>query len=228
MGAIAALGAVDLAGGWLVIDALLDADVTIGEQVLFAAMIAVAGAFVMALLTRRPVRGCVWAGIYLALVPFVNWSFAWAPTFPIGDTGGVVNPVTAVTGLVLVFRDFAQREVGKWIFLLLAVGVALTYQTAGPALAFASGLAFLISELVDWLVYTFSNRPLSQRVLISSCLAAPIDSTVFMYFAEQIQPGIFNIWSVLASIAAKILGAWIVSEVIRRREAKDPSLARAL
>jgi queuosine precursor transporter len=211
-----------------IVTALFDSKIEVHEQIIFALGIAILGSALMALVTRRGIWECRSAGLYLALVPFVNWSFAWAPTFPIGDTGGVLNPVTVVTGLVLVFRDFAQREVGKWIFALLAIGVLLTYGTAGGALAFASGAAFLVSELVDWLVYTFAKRPLSQRVLISSICSSPIDSAVFLYFAEQIQPGIFNVWSVLASIAGKILGALIVSEIIKRREKADPALAQAL
>lgn len=185
-----------------------------------AAVVALAGAVLMALVTRRRVGACVWSGVYLALVPFVNWAFAWSPTFELADIGlsGTWTPMTIVTGLVLVFRDLAQREVGRWVLLLLMVGVALTFWTAGGVLAFASGTAFFASELVDFVVYTTSRRPLSQRILLSSTLSAPVDSAVFLYFATLVLPGIFNFWSVLASIAGKLIGAYAVSRLVRRRE----------
>lgn len=190
----------------------------IGEQCLVALLVAIFGAGLIAILTRRPIWACAQSGLYLALVPFVNWSFLWAPMFPIGDTGGVFTPLTVVTGLVLVVRDFAQAEAGKWILLLLLIGVGLTYLSSGGALALASGAAFLVSELVDWSVYTFIKRPLSQRVVISSAISAPVDSSVFLFLAIPIAPGIFNIWTVLASIFGKLLGAILVSIIIRQRE----------
>ena len=47
----------------------------------------------------------------------------------------------------------------------MMVGVAISYFMANPFVATASAAAFLISELVDWAVYSFTKRPLSQRVL---------------------------------------------------------------
>ena len=55
----------------------------------------------------------------------------------------------------------------------------------------AGCVAFLISETADWAVYTFSGRPLSQRILISSCISAPIDQALFLYLASQVVPGMF-------------------------------------
>ncbi len=50
----------------------------------------------------------------------------------------------------------------------MIVGLALSTLTAWPVIVVASGVAFLISETADWAVYTFSKRPLSQRIMISS------------------------------------------------------------
>ena len=47
---------------------------------------------------------------YIFLIPLINWSFTWAPMVSVpGLANWVFNPVTIVTGLVLVVRDFAQR-----------------------------------------------------------------------------------------------------------------------
>jgi len=65
-----------------------------------------------------------------------------------GRPGWAFNPVTIVTGLVLVVRDFAQREIGHEVLIAMMIALFLTYVTSGGALALASGAAFLISELV--------------------------------------------------------------------------------
>lgn len=139
------------------------------------------------------------------------------PTVPMPD-GGAWSPMAIVTGLVLVVRDFAQREVGHWIFIPLMIGVAISFMMAPPAIALASAAAFAISELMDWGIYTFTKRPLSQRVLLSSLVAAPLDSAVFWYLASMAVPGVFTWSTVLTAIAGKLLGACAVAYVLRRRE----------
>jgi len=154
--------------------------------------------------------------LYVALIPFINWSFTWAPTIPI--TAEILfNPVTVVTGLVLVVRDFAQREIGHGVLIAMAVALALTYFMSGGALAVASGLAFAISELADWAVYTFTRRPLHQRILLSSLVGAPIDTTVFLIGAEMIREGSLSAANVAMSILGKLAGAAVVAEIVRRR-----------
>jgi len=89
--------------------------------------------------------------VYILLIPFINWSFTWAPMVELpGLAAWAFNPVTIVTGLVLVVRDFAQREIGHEVLIAMGLALFLTYVTSGGALALASGAAFLISELVDY------------------------------------------------------------------------------
>lgn len=127
---------------------------------------------------------------YILLIPFINWSFTWAPNVEVINNWAF-NPVTIVTGLVLVFRDFAQREISHEVLIAMGIGLVLTYVTSGGYLALASGLAFMISEIVDWAMYTFTKYRLSTRVLFSSALAAPIDTTTFLFFADKM-PNTFN------------------------------------
>ena len=157
-----------------------------------------------------------WTAAYVALIPFINWSFTWAPNLPIAP-GLVFNPVTVVTGLVLVVRDFSQREIGHKVLLAMVVALALSVALAGPEIALASGLAFAISELADWAVYTFTKRPLHERILYSSLVGAPIDSAVFLYGASQIVDGALSWPNLIMSIAGKLAGAAVVAELVRRR-----------
>lgn len=161
-----------------------------------------------------------WTALYVGLMPFINWSFAAVPTFPIPDWlgGGMFQPLAIVTGLVLVVRDFAQRELRHWIWGAMIVGLALSTLTSWITVVVASGLAFLVSETVDWAVYTFVKRPLSQRIMISSTASAPLDQVVFIGLASLVVPGIFAWGTILTGIASKLLGAWIVSQTIAAQE----------
>jgi uncharacterized PurR-regulated membrane protein YhhQ (DUF165 family) len=161
-----------------------------------------------------------WPAAYVALIPFVNWSFTWAPNWPLwGDVA--FNPVTIATGLVLVFRDFAQRAIGHWIFLAMGLALALSVWLAGPEIALASGAAFAISELVDWALFTFTKFRLSTRILISSLVAAPLDSVVFLYGASLVRAGSLSVANAAMSILGKLIGAVVVSAVVRRVEEKE-------
>lgn len=174
-------------------------------------------AAVVALLWWRLGR---WTALYVALMPLINWSFAAVPTYAIPDAlgGGRFQPLAIVTGLVLVARDFAQREIGHRVLLAMMVGLALSSLTSWITVVVASGAAFLISETVDWLVYTLSRRPLSQRIMISSGLSAPLDQVVFIWLASFVVPGIFAWGTVLTGIASKLIGAAVVAGVVARQE----------
>lgn len=169
------------------------------------------GAAIMAVLLvlKRPA-----SAIYVALIPLVNWSFANVPTVPMPD-GGQWAPFAVVTGLILVVRDFAQREVGHRIFFFMALGLLLSALTTPPNVVIASAAAFAISELVDWAIFTFTKRPLSKRILWSCAVSAPLDTLVFLFGA-----GLLTWSTALTSIASKMVGAVIVWYIVRNREQK--------
>lgn len=191
--------------------------------------------------------GRLWAIIYVMMIPFLNWSFGVVPNlqfvgpwvensssmfaliFP-ADTpnpsGLMLHPLTLVTGLVFVIRDFVQREMGQWV--LLAMGLALCWSMyyAWIVIVIASGLAFFVSEFFDWLLFTFTKMKLSKRILYSSAVATPIDTTIFLYgadLAKQIQmdqdPGnTLTLANWIVFVIGKMIGAFVVSDMIRRRE----------
>jgi uncharacterized PurR-regulated membrane protein YhhQ (DUF165 family) len=178
-----------------------------------------------ALLPLSPAR-IFWPLAYVALIPFVNWSFTWAPNWTLwGDVA--FNPVTIATGLVLVFRDFAQRQIGHWVFLAMGLALVLSVMLAGPEIALASGAAFAISELVDWALFTFTRFRLSTRIMISSLVAAPVDTVVFLYGASFVRAGSLSIANAAMSILGKLVGAAVVSAVVRRAEKQGESAAAA-
>ena len=156
--------------------------------------------------------------LYILLIPFINWSFTWAPMVELpGLAAWAFNPVTVVTGLILVVRDFAQREIGHEVLIAMAIALFLTYVTSGGALALASGVAFLISELVDYALFTLTKYKLSTRVLLSSALAAPIDTTAFLYGASFIRDAQLTVPNVVMSVGGKMFGAVIIWWLIKQR-----------
>jgi len=190
-------------------------------------------------------KGRFWAYLYVALIPLLNWTFG-RPEVPLVNLtealGGlfgtehqiIFNPLTIATGMVFVIRDFVQREMGHKVLVLMALAIGWSFYYAWPVIAIASGLAYAISETVDWLLFTFTKYRLSTRILLSSAFAAPIDTTVFLYGADLAQvmagtaePGaMFNLANWIFFILGKMVGAVIVSYMIRQREKRgevDPA-----
>ncbi len=192
-------------------------------------------------------KGRTWALIYVALIPLLNWTFGKSKGIEIDVTSTfgsifgtnhaiLFNPLTIATGMVFVVRDFVQREMGHRVLILMALAIAWSFYYSWAVIAVASGIAFAISETSDWLIFTFTKYRLSTRILLSSALAAPIDTTVFLYgadLARQMQLGdpagnMFNLANWILFILGKMIGAVVVSWMIRRREdrgAVDPAAA---
>ena len=150
--------------------------------------------------------------LYIALIVAVNYAFTVVPLVELPD-GTMWPPVALLVGFVFVARDFAQREIGHRVLLAMLVGVVLSYFMADPFVAAASAAAFLVSETVDWAVYSFTKRPFSERVLYSSLLGTPVDSAMFLGLL-----GILSTTGVLAMTVSKLVGALVVWWLIRRRE----------
>ena len=150
--------------------------------------------------------------LYIALIVLVNWGFTVVPLIKLAD-GTLWPPISLIVGFIFVARDFAQREIGHRVLLAMLAGAVLSYIMANPVVAVASAAAFAVSELADWLVYSVTKRPLSQRILLSSLLGTPIDSAVFLGGIGLLSPA-----GVAVMTASKMAGALVVWWLIRRRE----------
>lgn len=210
---------------------------------LVSALLAITG-YIIYLLGGR-----VWAFLYFVSIPFLNWSFGVVesicflpptdgePIRVIFDAcmynasdaiphGLKLHPLVLVTGLVFVLRDFVQRRVGQRVTIIMALGICWAFYYAWPAVAIASGIAFAVSEFADWALYTFSKYRLSTRILLSSAIAVPIDTTIFLYGLDIAAQQIFNDpagsqlhaanW--IVSAMGKMVAALIISRAVRRQE----------
>lgn len=144
---------------------------------------------------------------YLLSVVLINIGFVHVPLIHGWP------PMSLAVGLVFVLRDFAQREIGHRVILLMLAGAAISYFMASPEVALASCAAYLAGEIIDWLVFTFAPWPLSQRVLASSLASTPIDSAVFLGLI-----GFLSWPGVLLMTASKMLGALAAAYLLRRKE----------
>jgi uncharacterized PurR-regulated membrane protein YhhQ (DUF165 family) len=155
----------------------------------------------------------MWTALYVASIVLVNWMFtSIAPwSTPMGD----LYLANVVVGFVFVLRDYAQREIGHSVLLATAAGGVLTWFMVDPAIAIASITAFILSEMADWSVFSFLRRPLSQRILISSLIAIPLDTLAFQYLAGYLTPAAFG-----TEIASKAVGVLLVWYLLRMRDRK--------
>jgi queuosine precursor transporter len=115
-----------------------------------------------------------------------------------------------VIGVALALRDAVQEVLGRsWVMALIAGGAALSLIFSPPALAVASAVAFLLSELLDFAVYDrLRRRQMAVAVLLSGLVGAVADSLLFSWLAfgtVKWAPGL-----IIAKVYASILFAvWL-------------------
>jgi len=150
--------------------------------------------------------------LYIGLIVIVNFGFSFVPLVEILG-GEKWPPMSLVVGFIFVVRDFAQREIGHKVIVAMLIAAVLSYLMADPFVAIASLAAFLISEFADWALYSFTGKPFSQRVLMSSAVSTPLDSAVFLGIIGQM-----SLISVVAMTISKMLGAFLIWWLVRKRE----------
>lgn len=148
---------------------------------------------------------------YIATIFLANWAIQAFGLVPVGL--GLVAPAGVYfAGLAFTFRDLVQERLGRtWAVLAIVVGAALS-ALVSPQFALASGVAFLVSELADFAVYT----PLRERhwmgaVLMSNIIGLSADSTLFLllafgnldFLAGQV---LGKVWTTLLALA--VLWVW--------------------
>ena len=151
--------------------------------------------------------------LYLVAIVGINIGFEHFKPIALPN-GDLWPPMSLAVGMIFVLRDYAQREIGHRILLVMLIGAALSYWMASPALAAASLLAYLVSELVDWSIFSFSDWPFERRVLVSSAISAPVDSAVFLWVI-----GVHSVTAVALMTISKWIGIAALLAFKRNREA---------
>lgn len=159
-------------------------------------------------------RAIVYAAAFLASIVAANIATATWGLVPIGF-GLMVTAGTFAAGVALVARDGVQRTTRTPlpVALIISAGCALSWLLATPALAVASALAFTVAELVDWSIFTRLQGNLPVAVVVSSLIAAPVDTVLFLHLA-----GFGVTWqAVLGQVLVKTAIALAVAGILTYR-----------
>ncbi len=148
---------------------------------------------------RAKLEGLAYFLAFVACIPLANWMIGHVGTVcvpqgpclvPVWPWGPGAKPLMApsgvlMIGLALVLRDLVQRRLGRGVTLgAIVAGAALSGAVAPPQLLVASAVAFLLSELADFAVYTpLQSRGLVLAVLASSVVGLVADSVLFLWLA---------------------------------------------
>lgn len=151
------------------------------------ALLALAACVVMANWFIANVGACVAPG-GPCLIPV--WPGLYAPS-------GVIW-----AGAAFFARDQLHEAGGRrWVLGGIVLGAALS-ALLSPALALASGVAFAVSELADYAVYSpLRARSRPWAVLLSGLAGGVVDSAVFLWLAF----GSFDF------LAGQVVGKWLVT-----------------
>ena len=154
----------------------------------------------------------MWVILYMLAIVLVNRLFIDVPF--IASPLGNLHIANVIVGFIFVLRDYAQRDIGHRVLFATAVAGVVTYFMATPEIAIASITAFALSETADWAVYSFTRRPLQQRILWSSLIAVPLDTVVFQHLAGYLTPAAFS-----TEVLSKTMGVFMVWQLLRARAA---------
>ena len=148
----------------------------------------------------RRFEGVIYLVGFIVSIWLANWLVTHWGTVRIGDGPWLIlvwlgeftpsgNPIYAPSGVLAIgigftLRDLVQRRLGVKVVVVAVVVGALLSAALDTSLALASGMAFLIAEVLDLFVYT----PLQRRNLIGAAVASNIvgivvDSIVFLTIA---------------------------------------------
>jgi uncharacterized PurR-regulated membrane protein YhhQ (DUF165 family) len=143
---------------------------------------------------RWRIEGFAFLAAYIACIPAANWMILHLGTvcppdgpclIPVAPGGLMAPSGVLMAGLALVLRDLVQRRLGVAPALMAIVaGAVVSAALAPPSLVAASTVAFLLSELADFAVYTpLQRRGLVRAVLASSMVGLVADSLLFLWLA---------------------------------------------
>lgn len=143
--------------------------------------------------------------LFAAAVLAANLLTARFGLIPVG-LGLTATAGSFAAGLCLLARDVVHDTARRAAVLgCIAAGGAASAALAGPRLAVASAVAFVVSELVDLAVY----QPLRRRrwagaVLASNAVGAPVDTVLFLALAG------FPIW---AAVPGQLLAKAVATAI---------------
>lgn len=161
----------------------------------------------------------IWLILYCATIPLANFAITQWGVVPVGL--GLMAPAGVLfAGLAFTLRDLTQESLGRWWTLAaIGVGALLSLAVSAPFVAVASAVAFLVSELADFTVYTpLRERGWLRAVAASNVVGLVTDSAVFLWLLLgdlSFMPG--QVWAKLWMTVAAVAVLAIVRQQRSRR-----------
>ncbi|PFP29381.1 hypothetical protein COJ96_10785 [Bacillus sp. AFS073361] len=158
----------------------------------------------------------MWTILYLVSIIAANVITAKFAPIVLGDM--IVPCGSFLIGATFVFRDFTQNQIGKsntYKVIALALflsGVTSYFLGDGLYIAFASLIAFLLSETSDTEMYSRLKMKMEYKVLYSGIVGGALDSVVFVVVG--LSPIGLNVLSWNQVILA-IIGQMVVKTVMQ-------------
>jgi queuosine precursor transporter len=126
---------------------------------------------------------------YIGIVALANYLTARYGFVPVGfglmATAGTYAIGCAFVARILIQESFGRGLRGRLVMLAaILAGALLSFVVATPALAIASGATFLVSETVDWLVYTpLRSRSWARAAAAGNAVGDVVDTFLFLWLA---------------------------------------------
>lgn len=157
-------------------------------------------------LKARKIAGFASAGGLLLTLVLANWLTTHFGFVPVGF-GLLATAGTFAAGVALALRDSTQDLLGtRWMLATIAAGTLLSYALADPFIATASAAAFLLSELVNYFIYTpirrkadLGGRRWAVAVAGSNLGSSIADTVVFLGLA-------FGWAAIMPALAGQLVG----------------------
>ena len=144
---------------------------------------------------------------YIIFIIVLNILYSYLP--PLFLLGELFSPAHIIVGGVYIFRDFAQREIQHYVLVAMLIGAIFSYLLSAPSIAVASFVSFIVAETIEWLIFTWTKKPLSQRLLWSASISVPIDSIVFLSMIYNLNTISFSVQTASKMIGVLLLwGLW--------------------
>lgn len=125
---------------------------------------------------------------YVGTVVAANWL---TDHYGLAAAGlGLLVPAgTYTAGLALGLRDGLQEASNVlWVLAAILAGTVVSFVVSSPVIAVASGVAFLVAEVVDLLVYTPLRNSGRRKlaVVLSNTVGAAVDTALFLTLAAAV------------------------------------------
>lgn len=154
---------------------------------------------------KKLIGGVLALGLFGSVIG-ANYATSHFGFVPVGF-GQAATAGTFAAGLMLALRDGIQDTLGRRAVLIVTLlGALLSAAVADVSVAFASGVAFLIAELLNFAVYTplrersrLGDRRWAVAVASSNATGAIADTVIFVGIA-------FGWAAVLPAMAGQLIG----------------------